>query len=262
MLSDNQHSQNRHPYTDRRQSHMNEVLLWMIIFLHIPKTGGSTLRDILHRQYGGPHILRYSPNTPAQALHKPGIQCVYGHCRYGVHVHTRKKTTYIAFLRDPLDRILSMYYFIRSRPQNNMYPKVIKMSLKEFVTCPEPRIQLPLHNHQTRMISGKKHPELKMAIDNIKKDFAVVGITEMYPESIFMMKKALGWGDVSYRKENVNHRRREKTNIPDRIKQIIRENNQLDYELYAYAEKRLHNQLQNLNDYEQQQLAAFKKSVH
>jgi hypothetical protein len=231
----------------------------LVIFLHIPKTGGSTMRGVLDREYGQSHILRVSPDTPTEALHKAGIHCIYGHCRYGLHQHVRQKTTYITFLRDPLDRILSMFYYIRSRPQNKMHDTVKQMSLREFVTTTEPRIQVPLHNHQTRMISGKKQPDLKTAIDHIKKDFAVVGVTDMYPESVFMMRKALGWDDASYKKANVTRKRRKKTDIPPKVKQIVREHNQLDYELYAFAKERLRHQIQNLPPQEQRQLAVFKQ---
>lgn len=217
------------------------------------------MRGILDREYGQSHILRVSPDTPTATLRKVGIHCIYGHCRYGLHQHFRQKTTYITFLRDPLDRILSMFYYIRSRPQNKMHDTVKQMSLREFVTTTEPRIQVPLHNHQTRMISGKKQPDLKTAIDNIKKDFAVVGVTDMYPESVFMMRKALGWDDASYKKANVTRKRRKKTDIPPKVKQIVREHNQLDYELYAFAKEQLHYQIQNLPPQEQRQLAVFKQ---
>lgn len=231
----------------------------LVIFLHIPKTGGSTMRQILDRQYGPLHILNYSPKTSPLAFRRPGISAVYGHFRYGLHQHSARKPVYITILRDPLDRVLSTYYYIRSRPQNKMYHKVKNMSLMEFVTSTEPRIRGPLHNHQTRLISGKKHPDLKTAIRNINNDFPVVGVTEMYPESVFMMKKALGWNDTFYTKQNVNRQRRKKTEVPNKVKQIVRKNNELDYKLYNYAKKRLFSQIRNLDPQSKRQLAAFKR---
>lgn len=216
------------------------------------------MRSILDRQYTEPQIVRYSPNTSPLALRKPGIKCVYGHCRYGLHQHTNLKPAYITILRDPLDRVLSMYYYIRSRPQNKMHHKVKHMSLKQFVTCKDPRIHTPINNHQTRLISGMRKPDLKKAKLNIKNDFAVVGITEMYPESVFMMKQALGWSSALYRKENKTRQRREKTQVPEKVKRLIQKKNALDYQLYAYARKQLLRQLQSLGPRAKQQLAVFK----
>lgn len=153
------------------------------------------MRRLLDHQYSKRRVFRYPPKAPVKAIRKlspaqlSSLKCVYGHFRYGVHRHFPGNPVYITMLRDPLQRILSMYYFIRSRPQNKLHHKVKNMSFTQFVTSQDREIQVPLRNHQTRMLSGGRHPSLQLAKQNIINHFAVVGITEMYPESVFMMKR-------------------------------------------------------------------------
>lgn len=237
----------------------------IVVFLHIPKTGGITMRRLLDRQYTKERVFRYPPDEPIRSIRKLSpsqlkkIKCVYGHFRYGVHRHFSGKATYITMVRDPLERILSMYYFVRSRPKNKLYHKVRHMNFSQFVTSRDPRIQLALHNHQTRMISGKREPDLQKALENIKKHFAVVGVTEMYPESVIMMKKDLGWKDINYTKENVTKSRPKQLHVPADILRLIRQNNKLDYKLYNFSKNRLQNQIQHLTPKEKRQLIQFKR---
>lgn len=223
------------------------------------------MRRMLDHQYANQQIFRYSPQAPIKEIHHLSptqlslLKCVYGHFRYGIHTYFPRKPVYITMLRDPMDRILSMYYFIRSRPQNKLYPKVKNMSFTEYVMSPDSRIQVPLRNHQTRMISGERDPNLQKAKQNITNHFAVVGTMEMYPESVFMIKKALGWKHIVYTKQNVNKGRPKNTLVPNDVKARIHKNNSLDYQLYAYAKSRLHHQIQHLTTREKQQLEKFKQ---
>lgn len=238
-----------------------------VIFLHIPKTGGMTMRQLLNHHYDQQHIFKYPARKPIQAIQalttaeRSDIECVYGHLRFGVHRHFPGSSTYITLLRDPLDRLLSMYYYVRSRPQNRLYDKVKHLSFAQFVTSPDPQIQTPLQNHQTRMISGRSQPDLQVAKRNIRQHFAVVGITESFPESVFIMKKILGWRPVPYTKENVTKRRPRKTPISQDLTAVVEKNNALDYQLYQHAKKRLMNQIHNLRPREKQQLRSFKQQV-
>lgn len=223
------------------------------------------MRRIIDHQYAKRQIFRYHPQDPIGAIRKfsptqlSDLKCVYGHYRYGIHTYFPRKPVYITMLRDPMDRILSMYYFIRSRPQNRLHPKVTNMSFSEYVMSSDSRIQVPLRNHQTRMISGERDPNLQKAKQNIANHFAVVGIMDMYPDSVFIMKKAFDWKRVAYMKQNETKSRPKNTPVPDHIKTLIRQNNALDYQLYAYAKNRLHNQIQQLSTQEKQQLKQFKQ---
>ena len=87
-----------------------------MIFLHIPKTAGTTLHDILDRHYPPESI--YSIGAIAhesmagfkdldeQDRNKSG--CCAGIWAYGLHEHLPGPAKYFTILRDPVARVISL----------------------------------------------------------------------------------------------------------------------------------------------------------
>jgi hypothetical protein len=233
----------------------------VLIFLHIPKTGGLTLRNIIDRQYKKNGILLHSRTAPSNKRLKKRdfsrIKCVYGHNRFGVHEEIHVPSTYITMLRDPVSRVISTYYFILARKQNRMHHKIKNMSLEDFVSSNDPQLMIPVSNHQTRYLSGESIPDLQKAKENIENHFSVVGITEMFDESIFLMKKELGWKNIFYTKQNVSTNRPKRDQISKETLEMIKSKNDLDYELYNYAKQSLQDRLDGLNKQSMNQLKNY-----
>ena len=215
----------------------------LIIFMHIPKTGGLTLRNIIDQQYSKDAILKFSRDgckrIPTNRVDFTKIRCLYGHNRFGIHEQIPISTTYITMLRDPINRVISTYYFILARPQNRLHQKVKNMTLEEFITSEDKDIIIPVSNHQTRYLSGTKNPNIEKALKNMEESFKMVGITEMYNESVFLMKQELGWGNIDYQKRNVSKNRPKHEAIPESVIRLIKERNKLDYILYDTAKENL-----------------------
>ena len=87
------------------------------LFLHIPKTAGTTLRHIIDDQYGQENVLTYYnqnsnhllDNLEALLMVKPQYKALIGHYYFGVHAKFRFPATYITFLRHPVARTISQY---------------------------------------------------------------------------------------------------------------------------------------------------------
>lgn len=182
---------------------------------------------------------------------------VYGHCRFGVHKVFRRPFQYITMIREPLSRIISTYYFILSRPTNKLHKKVKHMSLEQFLKSDDPRILAPLTNHQTRFISGRNKPDLELAKKNIRDHFLLVGLTERYAESVFLLQKMFGWEHKHYEKENVNKKKPKNVELPPALLDKIKKQNSLDYQLYDYCQNLFQQKLNELSTKEKLQLKHY-----
>ena len=217
----------------------------MLIFLHVPKTAGTTFNDILRRQYGKRNIvvvdyLGKSILNPIEDMsdkEKLKIKCITGHAPYGIHEQLPQKATYITFLRKPVDRFISAYYHALRMPGTSVHSTGI--SLDEFI---ESELSVNYKNLHVRLISGygtRPLPDdaLQIAKKNLKDHFAVVGIVESFDESILIMKKVLGWRHhVCSWKRMVGKNRKKKEEHPRDLIKRIEDANRLDIELYSFAQ--------------------------
>jgi len=133
----------------------------MLIFLHILKTGGSTLQSILQKQYSEWILINENEKvlnnekTNKLLIEKniEDVKCLFGHFPYGIHKQFFKPYQYITFLRDPVDRVISLYYYIKNTKGHSMYNSMQEVSFEEFVSREE--YQHLVSNHQTGYLSGE-----------------------------------------------------------------------------------------------------------
>lgn len=220
-----------------------------LIFLHIPKSGGTTLRQIISRQYPKPLSFHanYRPTEKVyeEAKGKLGsdltkIRLFEGHMFFGLHSFLPQPAKYISMLRNPIERIASQYYFVLQESGNRVSDQVKaeKISLGEYV---EREISPETNNDQTRVISGMRGRDEKtsdrnveIAIKNIENDFLCIGLTERFDEFLLVMNQLYGWKNMYYRKLN----RRKVRNLAELSQStidIIVARNRWDLELYQYS---------------------------
>jgi hypothetical protein len=90
-----------------------------VIFLHNLKAGGTTFREILIRQYGARAVYTVGGRHRTtgdlrriRSLDVDKVRVIQGHIPFGVHELLRRESTYVTLLRDPVERIVSLYRFI------------------------------------------------------------------------------------------------------------------------------------------------------
>lgn len=230
----------------------------LTIFLHIPKTGGTTLNTIFRNQYDRSEFFDHeSYQDELMKLEeltdevKQKLVAVSGHYYFGIHTQFTKPFNYFTILREPVDRVISAYYFLKNFPG---YERVQTMTLEEFVLN-EPKAQ----NMQTMLVSGDLHsnPSLQKAKEHLR-NFKVVGVTEQFNETLFLLQKEYGWIHIHYSRKNITKSRRQKSDIPPHVIELINHYNSLDIELYEYSKQLLEERLEALTDEEKGQLEAFK----
>ena len=217
-----------------------------IIFLHLPKTGGVTLRRTLKWKYA-PEMLNFETLTkPAESLgevplsERRNLRVLTGHLHYGVHDYIPQRCEYITLVREPIARVVSYYYYILGHAKHWRHAELVRSgtSLNDFIRTSAER---GLENDQTRMLSGRGAGELdagslgRKALDEAKRNlerFLVVGLTERFDESFILIRRALGWKFPLYVTANVSTRPKPAS---ETAVELIRERNQLDLELYEFA---------------------------
>ncbi len=221
-----------------------------LIFLHIPKTAGTTFKTILRKQYPSSEIFPILNNVDGQrefeslpVAVKSRYRVLHGHIYFGIHEHLSQPSTYLTILRHPIKRVLSSYYFIRERPHLRQHELAQQMSLEEFVSS-----RAGLQNGQTRMLSGIRTedpctPEmLEKAKYNLANCFSLVGLTERFDETVILAKHTFNWSMPYYVRRNKSNRP-EVEELPESAIATISEHNQFDLQLYDYARQLFEEQL-------------------
>ena len=168
-----------------------------------------------------------------------------GHVPYGIHRFIRQKCEYITFLRDPIDRAVSHYNFVKySEGRNKNYDLHNQWSLAEIfdhTSALNPFKALLVDNMQTRCLAGLMYyalPKnssllLKRAKYNLEHKYRVFGYKEKYKESSAVIAREMGWQiGPPVAREKVTS---QKDPIDAHTRQVLAENHKLDTELYAFA---------------------------
>lgn len=231
----------------------------LLCSMHIQKTAGKSLLALLHQAYDHVAVgheepererlrsLWHEDNAAARQL-----QVVHGHMPWGFHSWFDRTYVYLAFVRDPVDRVISYYHFCRAEPTHNRHQLANHLTLEEWVL---ENPDLCVDNAMTRYFAGRitdmaprpvnVHPGdrnamLAEAIENIQTDFPIVGVVEDMQRSLEMLCVYFGWSDTLVMpRVNVNARRPALDEVPQALRDRIRELNQLDAELYSYCRRRL-----------------------
>ena len=225
-----------------------------MIFLHVPKTAGTTLHHILERCYPRNQICSFKDPKYRSELEniqklstetREAYRLIKGHLSFGFHRHLPGRSTYITFLREPVARALSFYHYARSHPEHYLYPLLgdDHVDLKILLRQRTPTTH-ELFNLQTSMVAGDEwdDPErpadraaLERAKQNLRSHFDVVGLTEEFDTSLRLLRRRFGWKVRFYTRKNVTRRKDQIDNLDPETHSLLREANALDIELYQFA---------------------------
>jgi hypothetical protein len=129
-------------------------------FLHLPKTGGTSLRKMLERAVGRRNVLGvYDWDTEQRMLRADrsvieASALVAGHFRVAMWLRT-PDLPLITMLREPVDRVASHYRYARSWDRDNFHDDALRLSLVDFALADLGR---SLDNCQTYNLSTADAP--------------------------------------------------------------------------------------------------------
>ncbi len=210
-------------------------------FIHVPKTAGTTMLRIIEDRYlpGSVESLYLAPPEEAAARIAgigPQTRIVAGHVDYGFSRHFPGAFRAFAMLREPVDRAISLFYFVKREASHPSHQAV----LEGAITIEE--MSREQGGMQARFIAGYSPAEpvddetlLARAKHHLVEKLAVFGLTERFDETLLLLTKALGWTLRGYARMNVTRQRPSKDATDPALLAAIREASAVDVALYEFA---------------------------
>jgi hypothetical protein len=216
------------------------------IFIHIPKTGGTTINTAIYESYWQTevdffyrHIQVKTKRSNAGDIFDPK------------NIEQYQKYTIFMMLRHPIDRVTSEYHFIQER-KNFMElltkkPHDFNDYIKNYQT----------HNGVINFLKGRRFFDTRQAteddlddiINAIEKIPIHVGIFEDFAASLNYFSDV---SNIKWKKEieikRMTFNRPKIDDLSEETKALILEHNQLDLKLYEYCLNKFENIKKNIKE--------------
>jgi hypothetical protein len=256
----------------------------VVIHYHIFKNAGTSIDRLLHDAFGDswatfegtdPNQILNSEQLAAFLTSRPDVRAVSSH-QARPPLPAGFDAVPIVFIRHPLDRVESVYEFVRRDPSQPSHELLRRLSLSEYVSwvLQEGPGAVIVRNYQTIHLANAsfRAPHIydaKAAEDDLQEAIAflrsipVVGLVERFADSIGLLSRHISEKIMPVRfeecRENVSAGRT--GDLEERLEKLRRcvtrsqwealiEANRFDLELYTFAEKTLKVQALSLTNRE------------
>lgn len=170
-----------------------------LVSLHIPKTAGTSFRNMLKQVYGEEAVVRFDINQQGhikineedfeEASVPNGVVVLHGH----FHAHNFKKLVqlnrdvpWITWLRHPVDRVISNYYYL-----DGVLSSIIKQSNRALNI--QSKMQRTLLEYAQSDIARNVISKFLKGIE--LEELAFIGLQESLDVDLPKLAHALDWSD-------------------------------------------------------------------
>ena len=230
----------------------NRRSVWLHV--HVPKAGGSTLRQLMNRnfspgyynsnslletkqytQFDVSEIVRCHPWVTCFSDHKLSLDLPYDHEHANVLA--------LCYVRDPVERFISRYFFHRHFEEVNCIAQ--RMSFRDFAVAElENEDVHPQTNSQIYFLNGGvSETDLTVIESAVSTGQAFLFPIERFDESCIVMEQRFPdhFKDLSYVRANVSKKDAE---ISEEDREFVRKHLIADYSLFDLARDEMDRKLE------------------
>ncbi len=221
------------------------------IFIHVPKAAGTTVRSLIEANYpierqvaiyraGGVTLHDYLMNDVRSQL--PQAEIVYGHIPVVIHNYVEQHCDYFTFLRDPIERSISFYKYVKHDfAEHPLHRRIQRGEITFKIWCRRRNIE---SNKQVQMMAGHDritHADAAMldAAKETLRNFKYFGFFEDFQQSVQRCGEIFDWNMAGIQVRNLSSRSNQDFLDAEGINaadlECLKKMNQFDVELYDFA---------------------------
>src|SRR5262245_11318090 len=160
----------------------------VVIFVHIPKCGGTTFNSVLHSLYGDAVLLHAEVSEAFLGKSADQLACyeaVSSHFRYGYRIHEYfdRRGVYLSLVREPLENFVSFFNDITNRPSHYLYAQVKDMDIEQFFRFLDDTDHPVVRNRQCLHICNSG--DYLLACEYVETRYALVAPLECFDDFVF-----------------------------------------------------------------------------
>ena len=168
----------------------------VLFFVHIPKCAGSSFRQVLKRWFGPDALTFDSHDGAALAKRVESLprtpRAIAGHFSFGIHQAISCRPIHVSLVRDPVDRLVSLYKHARAVKDHFLHGAAASQGLEAFYehALRKPRSRGQILAIQCHFLSRARTFEEARAV--IDRDFAVLAPIERFEDFVADCARIVG----------------------------------------------------------------------
>lgn len=187
------------------------------LHVHVPKAGGSTLRQLMNRNFGKGfynsmsllETKQYTCEDVSEIVRcHPWVQCFSDH-KLSLDLpynHEHSRVFALSYVRDPVERFISRYFFHRHFEEVNCIAQ--RMSFRDFANAElVEQYAHPQTNSQIYFLNGgQSKTDMTLVKDSLDSGKAFLFPIERFDESCVVLERKfpMFFSDLSYVRANVS----------------------------------------------------------